>query len=291
MSITYLKSKVTSLKTGYNASRMLIDSELKREHQLFGSYDSQTQERLRKEKSEIISNEYKEKFKSFVGEIKSEKTDARNKVKAIRFPNLMNRDNSLKAFGETQISSALIFLSRQQKSKDIINSIKSGLEMNRIDFASQIISSVMPENILQAYFHPSESNHSWQMDGSGKIETVETDFNKKLRKEIFEESFLGEGSDEEKEQKKELFQNIVKILDEFPGRRDWDEVEKELQELKTIEEISNALSAQLNEGRNKIEYFTRREANAMDQKTMNENLDAVMTSMTYWPDSDSSLAK
>lgn len=271
MSTKSLRTELNNLKLYYNIAQGSKQSELKKRISLWNNLNAEKKQQFLSEESQTIIREYKNKFESFTDRIQRGKTEINNKIKSLKYPASMNKDAAMKAFGENQINTAYSFLNVPRKKNDILNAIKTALDMERIDFAFQVIENIVPENILKSYFLQPNGIDSTDFKALEK----QTELNNKLTKEILENEFHNETS-------KELIQGILKILDTYSKKKDLTESLNDGNEISTIEEITSALEKQLNEGRERIGYYTRDEVQEMSQEEVQDDLEIVNHSMSQW---------
>jgi len=167
------------------------------------------QSEIQKAKTQIRA-ESRQKALDLQAEVAKEKRDVTLKVGKIKFPNATNTDPSLRAAGETQINSALLFLSTPKSTSAIVSAVKNAFEMNRPEFAFTVTDSILTEY-------------------EGKRETVPQ-------------------SHTDRDKAKRLTESLHELVKTFSGKAQLDEVEAELDGFRPLETMTEEFVEQLDRG-------------------------------------------
>ena len=150
MSTANLRSSIKELYLAYGLQQRELSEQIKRNEakvlQYAPAYQAVEKEKLnaetQKARTQILQT-FKPKIADFKGKVASDWKQVRLDIGRVRFPGLTSKDPSERAIAETQINSALLFLSTPHSSDAIASALRDAMDLNRKDFAFTLIDNVL----------------------------------------------------------------------------------------------------------------------------------------------------
>ena len=176
MSTTYLRSSIKDLYTAYSKRQKNIEATMPNGFRL---YNAEVQASMIDTERKKIQTEFKGKAVELQKKIASERKQVRLDIGRVRFPGLTSKDPGERAIAETQINSALLFLSTPHSSEAIASALRDAIDLKRNDFAFTLIDNVLagiPKDI-SGQDKPSEA----QKVLLNEIADIENSFNGKAK--------------------------------------------------------------------------------------------------------------
>jgi len=179
MSAEYLRGSIKDLSTAYGKRQKNILATMPNGFRL---YTAEVQASMVARGREEIVEEYKSKVVELQKKIASERKQVRLDLGRVRFPGLTSKDPTERAIAESQMNSALLFLSTPHSAEAIASAIRDAMDLNRKDFAFTLIDNVLagipkefgqdkPSEAQQALLNEiAEIENSF--DGKGKLDEL-----------------------------------------------------------------------------------------------------------------------
>jgi hypothetical protein len=143
MSAKYFRSTLVELKNMYNVHQVQIVSALRSKYDPHWlSYQQDKKDQLILDESAKTRDTDKKEFVNLRNNILSEKSDAKNKIQSLKFPNISSKDANQKLIGEQWKTQAQIYLLSQHSPDQLINEIRNAFDSSRIDYGNSILESV-----------------------------------------------------------------------------------------------------------------------------------------------------
>lgn len=149
MSVSYLRSSIKDLYLAYRLQQQELSEKIKRDEARVRQYAPEYQALKRQEadaetqklRTQILGT-FKPKLADLRGNIASDRKQVRLDIGRVRFPGLTSKEPSERAIAESQINSALLFLSTAHSAEAIASAIRDAMDLNRNDFAFTLIDNV-----------------------------------------------------------------------------------------------------------------------------------------------------
>jgi hypothetical protein len=148
----YEKSKMKTIKNNLENFKSLMDELRKKSNealQTFSIYNKDLKQKKEQEETENIKKTYNQKSNALITELKTNKKELMNSKLLIEYPLFKDNDITKQSIGNSQISDAISYLNHSHSISDIILEIKNSIYVNRIDYASQLINTILsrPEDL------------------------------------------------------------------------------------------------------------------------------------------------
>jgi hypothetical protein len=196
MKTEHLHTSIKDLYLGYRLQQRELSEKIKRDEAKVLQYAPAYQALKRQEadaetqkvRTQILGT-FKPKLADLKGWIASERKQFRLDIGRVRFPGLTSKDPSERAIAESQINSALLFLSTPHSAEAIASALRDAIDLNRTDFAFTLIDNVLagiPKDI-SGQDAPSEAQKVLlseimeienSFDGKGKLDELEAELKK-----------------------------------------------------------------------------------------------------------------
>jgi hypothetical protein len=199
------------------------------------NYTPEHQKELMNKVRVDLLNEYKGKASTLKDNILKNRKYIVEDIGKIKFPNISSTNETTRLIGETQINSANLFLSSDKSHQNIIEAIKTALNMNRTDYAFTIA-----DRITGGYYTKEQIENMTPEQRGENLTLVEKS--------------IGVHIGNTKEGK--LVQAINEVLTAFPGKAKLDELQTELEAFTPLEKSADSIINQLNDGRTIIQAPT-----------------------------------
>ena len=149
MKTEHLHTSIKDLYLGYRLQQRELSEKIKRDEAKVLQYAPEYQALKRQEadaetqkvRTQILGT-FKPKLADLKGWIASEQKQVRLDIGRVRFPGLTSKDPSERAIAESQINSALLFLSTPHSAEAIASALRDAIDLNRNDFAFTLIDNV-----------------------------------------------------------------------------------------------------------------------------------------------------